>query len=144
VGGIVAWWGAICHEIPGKPLFVFTAFGLGLLLELEAVGVYLSVARNRQFFEFYDQLAKRRDSTNGGIVDSYRRLREHGNSFFIVFLEIALAVVLFEALRLAPSGVAGNARTVTTIWLTVLVIWIVPAVFVWLISTLFERRFRDA
>ena len=142
--GIVAWWAAFHHKIPGKPLFVFTAFGLGLLLELEAFGVYLSVARNRQFFEFYDQLARRRDSAKGEIVDSYRHLREHGNSFFIVFLEIALAVVLFEALKLAPSSVTGNTETVTTTWLAVLVIWIVPAVFVWLISTLFERRFRDA
>jgi hypothetical protein len=73
-------------------------------------------------------------------------MREHGNSFFIVFLEIMLGVVLFEASTLTfknPTG-ADPVVGVVAIYLGVLVAWILPAVFVWLISTFFERRFRDA
>ena len=68
-----------------KTLFCVTAYALVLLLELEIVSVYRSLAGSRLLFEFYDLLDKRR-SSRGELVKSYRHLREHGNSFFIVFL----------------------------------------------------------
>jgi hypothetical protein len=123
-----------------KTLFCVTAYAVVLLLELEIYSVYLSLARSRSLFEFYDLLDKRR-SSRGELVKSYRHLREHGNSFFIVFLEIALAVVLFQTQKIVPAKPTWYLEVA---WLAALAVWIAPAVFVWLISTIFERRFRDS
>jgi hypothetical protein len=131
---------ALHRNFEGRAMFTATVFALALLLEVEFVAVCLSVARNRLLFDFYVRLSRRRNSAKGEIVDSYRHLREHGNSFFIVFLEIALAIVLFEVPKLVTSK---SSTPLTALWLAVLVIWIMPAVCVWLISTIFERRFSD-
>jgi hypothetical protein len=126
--------------------FAFTASCLILLLALEAAAVFFSVKRSEKLFEFYSKLAERRSEPKGEIVDSYRHLREHGNSFFIVFLELGLGVVLFEASKLGPQDSCrpGPVLGIVKIYLSVLVLWIFPAVCVWLISTLFERRFSEA
>lgn len=155
--GPILKWSAICSVSPvlfgilayrygGHDLwFTWTASALGLLLGLQVITVSLALYRNAALFDFYSQLAERRSHAKGEIVDSYRHLREHGNSFFIVFLELALGVVLFEASGLMPQNTASRVPTlgVVRIYLAVIVAWILPAVFVWLISTLFERRFRD-
>jgi hypothetical protein len=140
--GLAACCASVHYRIQGKILFSLTASALALLLELEAISVYFCIARNQLLFAFYDRLDKRRaKSEKGEIVDSYRHLREHGNSFFIVLLEISLAVVLFEIQKLVP---AGSSVPVTAPWLALLVVWIMPAVCIWLISTIFERRFSEA
>jgi uncharacterized membrane protein len=64
--------------------------------------------------------------------------------FFIVMLEILLGVVLFGASAAvghtaAPSTFAFDSRLL--IYLVILVLWILPAVLVWMIGTLFEREF---
>jgi hypothetical protein len=136
---------AFCYGAQGK-WFTCTASAFGLLLGLQIVAVSLSLYRNAALFDFYKQLAERRGQAKGEIVDSYRHLREHGNSFFIVFLEIALGIVLFEASRLTPQNTDRSVSLpgIVKTYLTVLVVWIFPAVFVWLISIFFERRFADA
>jgi hypothetical protein len=126
--------------------FALTAFALTLLLELQVVAICRSVSGSAKLFRFYKRLAAHRKKDGGELVESYRHLREHGNSFFIVFLEISLGVVLFQASKLAPEGRCseGPALGLVEVYLVVLVAWILPAVFVWLISTRFERRFADA
>jgi hypothetical protein len=79
---------------------------------------------------YYSELAKARageSKTVGEYVESYRHLREHGNAFGIVLLEICLATACIAA----PS----------VQWLSVLlVLWILPATGVWLIGTVLETR----
>jgi hypothetical protein len=58
-------------------------------------------------------------------VESYRHLREHGNAFFIVFLELLLGTALFYS----PFP-----------WVALLALWIFPAAGVWLFGTLLENR----
>jgi hypothetical protein len=137
--------GALARLIGDKGnWFALTAFAVTLLLELQVVTVCRSVIGSAKLFRFYKRLAEHR-KTNGEIVESYRHLREHGNSFFIVFLEIALGVVLFQASKLAPEDRCskGLALGLVEVYLLVFVAWIMPAVCVWLISTLLERRFID-
>lgn len=72
------------------------------------------------------------------VVDSYRHMREHGNSSFIFVLEITLAGLCYSILvaneekeallKLASIGV-------------LLVIWALPAMFVHFIGQHIERRF---
>lgn len=84
--------------------------------------------REKNAFYYYDDLVtKRADANEAGreYIESYRHLREHGNAFFIAFLELLLGVALFYS----PIPWAG-----------LLFLWIFPAVGVWFFGTLLENR----
>ncbi len=61
-------------------------------------------------------------------VTSYRHLREHGNAVSIVILEFVLADALLES----PSQVRA---------LGLVVVWLLPATFAWLLGSVLESRF---
>jgi hypothetical protein len=82
-------------------------------------------------FEYYSKLAHRRavaDDARIEYVESYRHLRENGNAFFIILLELLLGAMLFYSNSFGLS------------WSIVLAIWIFPAAFVWLFGTLLESK----
>ncbi len=79
----------------------------------------------------YRELAKQRghDETNGkekgGYIESYRHLREHGNAYAILLAELVFSL----AVRAAPTWyVVGG----------LIVLWVLPAAFVWFIGTWLE------
>lgn len=79
---------------------------------------WLAVARARDKTKLYGK-------QKGEYIESYRHLREHGNAYAILLAEIVLAL----ALDVSPS------------WFFVgglLVLWILPAAFVWFIGTWLE------
>jgi hypothetical protein len=102
-----------------------------------------ALLKRRQLYVFYEKLAKRRQQARGGILDSYRHLREHGNSFFIVSLEIVLGLVFFGVGRYQIKEKLSDDGTFI-MYLVILLLWIVPSVGVWLIATSFEREFSEA
>ena len=61
---------------------------------------------------------------------SYRHLREHGNAMGIIVLEVILASAL------------GNLPSINSA-VVVLVLWILPGVFAWIIGTALEFNFVD-
>lgn len=84
--------------------------------------------REKNAFEYYDHLVKKRAATQGAgqeYMESYRHLREHGNAFFIVLLELLLGAALFYS----PVP-----------WAVLLMLWIFPAAGVWFFGTLLESR----
>lgn len=91
--------------------------------------LWLSMSgREQHSFEYYDQLVKRRASTDAAgteYIESYRHLREHGNAFFIALLELLLGAALFYS----PVP-----------WAIVLMLWILPAAGIWFFATLLESR----
>lgn len=104
----------------------------------------LTLLKSGELFKFYSSLALKREKAKGGITDSYRHLREHGNSFFIVFLEVMLGVILVGASSVVGQSTAPAEpfpHNLVLTYLIILVIWIIPAVCVWLIGTLFELEF---
>ncbi len=71
--------------------------------------------------------AKRQDGTSkyDEFIESYKHLREHGNAFFILLMELVLALVLFSVEK-------------THIALLMALLWIAPACFVWFLGTYLE------
>lgn len=69
------------------------------------------------------------------LVESYRHLREHGNTAFIFFLELILAGLCFL--------IVSNSKSSNHIYLISLLfgIWTVPSVLIHLIGQHLERRF---
>lgn len=112
---------------------------------------------------FYKGLSERRAHLDTGeIVDSYRQLREHGNSLFIVFLEIVLGVILVgtsfvvggrqavpshmsaatpSIAAAAPDTIVLDSRFIPL--LVILALWTLPGVLVWYVATVFERKFSE-
>jgi hypothetical protein len=112
-----------------------SAFGLTLAGALVFVQLVLVAIAQRKDFgkvnNFYDDLVKARyEEAKAGTdyKDSYRHMREHGNAMMIVILEILLGAVL-ATIEKAPALVV------------VLVVWLIPAAYVWVIGSTLEGHF---
>ena len=133
-------------DLAAKVFYAAAAFVFSLIVWLQLIVVVYSLWKSGDLYDFYVRLDKRRLRAEGSIVESYRHLREHGNSFFIVFLEILLALVLFAAgnYEFVATGKEMPRATYVVPYVIILLVWTFPAVLVWLIGTVIERRFCDS
>lgn len=81
-------------------------------------------------FNFYDDLSFLRYYTFTDIMTSYRHLREHGNAYSVLLLEILLGWCLVWAIKVEVY-----------LAIAVLVAWVSPSAFVWVIGTNIEKRY---
>jgi hypothetical protein len=70
-------------------------------------------------------------------IDSYRHMREHGNSGFIFALELGLAAACYGIVRLPKF----DGPEVLSVLGALFALWSVPAVFVHLLGQHLERRY---
>lgn len=70
------------------------------------------------------------------VIESYRHMREHGNSAFIFFLEIILSALCFMLL-----SVNTNANVKLSMVAILFSIWALPAISVHMLGQSIERRF---
>ena len=70
-------------------------------------------------------------------IDSYRHLREHGNSAFIFLLELTLASLAYSVIRRAGLSAMQQLSSIGILF----AIWAAPALFVHLLAQHLERRF---
>jgi hypothetical protein len=83
-----------------------------------------------QIFDYYEKLCVARSSESRHVreyVESYRHMREHGNAFFIVFLELGLAMAAIAVPSLAMLS-------------ALIVVWVLPACVVWILGTVLESK----
>jgi hypothetical protein len=122
-------WG-ISHWFDSGSAFGLILAGGFVLVQL----VVIVIAQGKDFGSinsFYDGLVRARCEENKvgtDYRDSYRHMREHGNAMTIVILEIFLGTVLAKM---------ENA----TALVIVLVGWLIPAAYVWLIGSVIEGHF---
>ena len=128
-----------------KGMLWSSAFLLALIVWLQILAIVRSAVSHRDLFDFYAKLAKKRESSNAQLIESYRHLREHGNAFFVVFMEIAFAAIL-QGVSTLIHAVAPNPSPegIAIAYVGVVVIWISPAVAVWLIGNTIERTLADS
>ncbi len=70
-------------------------------------------------------------------MDTYRHLREHGNSAFIFLLELVLAALAFCVVAKPGQSPANQLSAIGLLF----AIWALPSVFVHLLAQHLERRF---
>ncbi|MFZ0773294.1 MAG: hypothetical protein WCA49_23110 [Candidatus Sulfotelmatobacter sp.] len=70
-------------------------------------------------------------------MDTYRHLREHGNSAFIFLLELGLAALVYCVITKSNKTAPEQLGVIAVL----LAIWAIPAVLVHLIAQHMERRF---
>lgn len=114
--------------------------------------VWSCLRQRSKLFLFYKLLAINRASSKGGMVESYRHMREHGNAFGIVFFEMMLAVFLFAATKyfsyiypvISPDIPIPSTPEIAAVCGFVVLAWIFPASLVWLIGCVIEQDFVDS
>jgi hypothetical protein len=131
-------------EANTKIICAVTAFMLSMITSLQLVFLVPSLLWHERLYTFYVRLASSRAISTGDLTNSYKHLREHGNSFFIVFLEFALGGVLYTASRYTFIAKESFSNNSLATYLLIIMLWMMPAVLVWLVGTLFEKNFVDA
>lgn len=103
-------------------------YGLIILAVLNKFSVIEQFYRNLSIVRAEAIPGKDKSSTPGfEYVISYRHLREHGNAFLIVLLEVVLAYALFHS----PSQMFA---------IVFLFLWLLPATAVWCLGIVLESR----
>lgn len=108
--------------------WLYVPYGIIVLLQIAILPWRLDTVR-----QLYVGLAQKRAMrwANGSwvkeYVESYRHLREHGNAFLIILMEVILATALYEA-------------DSTIRFFTLAIIWITPATFSWFLGTWLEFK----
>lgn len=84
-------------------------------------------------------IGKRAIGANLEFVESYKHIREHGNSFLIVIFQFLLAVPLFMIVGLAktPESTISNL-------MTLVILWIFPGSFIWMFGNKLENYLQDS
>lgn len=126
-----------------KLICALSTFILSSITFLQLIFIFNAVRHHKKLYEFYLRLSEKRESATGDITNSYKHLREHGNSFFIVLLELALGCALFTASRYKFIQPQSSSDVSVIYFVLIVLLWIFPAVFVWLVGTLFERNFSE-
>lgn len=126
-----------------KMICAATACVLSMITALQLIFLIPSLFWHKRLYEFYVKLASRRAISTGDLTNSYKHLREHGNSFFIVLLEFALGGVLYTASKYTFIFKDTSKDDIIIAYLLIILLWMMPAVLVWLVGTLFERNFID-
>jgi hypothetical protein len=104
----------------------YVPFSLVLLIEILAICWPELVKVRKSYVDLVVKRARRKEeSAVKEYVESYQHLREHGNAFLILLLEVILAAALYAANT--PTRFFG-----------LLVIWIIPAGYVWYLGTWLE------
>lgn len=126
-------------------LIVLSASFFLAVLVPEYLACMLLMLRKKQIYIGMRRLAKARkeDRNEGGFIDSYRHMREHGNSILIVLLEIILGGTLLGMLHVITEDnqIADKASTFAASSMPLLIFWALPGAGVWLLATWIERRF---
>lgn len=128
-------------------IFFLISLSLVIIFSIFQCCVLYKVSKKGRGYAYMVRLAKAKNGKtpntviNAGyikdITDSYKHLREHGNTALIILLEILLAFILYFSLRFEREKGFMDFSIVSII----LIIWVFPAALVYFYGHLLERKF---
>ena len=134
-----------------KRIANFNFFAFVIIIMAPAGLAFSLIFFRKRAYRFYKQLAKARarQGDSGELITSYRHLREHGNSIFIVVLEAVFGLMMLSAYRVASSLQDVHPRLLYApqfyLYGVIAAVWILPGVAIWIFATLIENEFlRDS
>lgn len=153
-------WSYHANKVSMKVLYVCSTLAIAMISFLifsQGRALYIGLHDTQGMWKFYRKLDQnRRNRDNRELIDSYRHLREHGNAFFVVLLELVLGLCLFVAGKVSifpadiivacASGDIPCRENVSTGLLQTIIlvlIWIIPAAVVWAIGCFLEAEFAN-
>jgi len=93
----------------------------------------------KKSLEYYQEIIKKRKIIdNAEYIESYRHMREHGNSFLIVVFQVFLSFPLYS---ICSSDWETPKQTVYI--LATIFFWIIPAASIWAYATRIESNLQN-
>ncbi len=134
-----------CHGVDGSPGMVSYAYGYSYALarrrgkstETKTQTTATTGSADDDLDDDEQVTTTRRVLWHKDYMDTYRHLREHGNSAFIFLLELGLAALVYCVVTKSGKSAEQQLSAVGILF----AIWAIPAVFVHLIAQHLERRF---
>jgi hypothetical protein len=112
------------------------------LLVIFQVRILLSIFRTswQQTIDYYLVIVnKRNENIDSGYVESYKHLREHGNSFLIVAFQFFLAFPIFIFVSQPTIAREDSIRHL----IMIVLVWVLPAATIWLFGNKLENNLQS-
>lgn len=109
--------------------------------------LYRILRNESEFFDFYKKLSKKRSQPEfTDARETYSHLREHSNAFFIVAVEVSVfSLVIFIINYFEAKSIPSEGHIhIFHVLIFALLVWIVPAIFMWSAANRLERKFCDS
>lgn len=110
-----------------------TLITAGILVLVQIALLFVEYHQGNVVLQFYEQLHRTRLYPKI-TLDSYRHLREHGNAFFIVVLEL-----MFFSVAMSMLKIFGHHPY----WPILLILWVVPGAAVYFLGHRIEALLRE-
>jgi len=110
-------------------------FGFLISVQLILIGEIFFLSWDKVIGYYELTVARRNDPMNLEFVESYKHIREHGNSFLIVLFQFLLAVPIFVLVVLERDAERSIAN-----FLIIILFWIFPASLIWLFGNKLENH----
>jgi hypothetical protein len=135
------WW---CPRRASDALWqegVGVVFALLIIAQLVVILFSVSSKRGKLLADYCMRVSLRRViGKNEGFVETYRHMREHGNSYMIVFFELVLGIVFFAFVNSGEViGVPPDSYIVVGRLVTIVIMWVFPTMLVWIVGLRLEN-----
>lgn len=130
---------AACGDLNLTQAGGLSTYFLMLLLQLQVVWGILKSRWNEAISYYITIINKRKTGDHAEYVESYRHMREHGNSFLIVIFQMLLALPLY-ILACAPD--IDQLVSIRNIFV-ILFFWTTPAAFIWVYAIKIENNLQN-
>lgn len=126
---------------PYKKAEILAVFIFVMLIMLQVHIVY-SIFRTswHETIDYYIAIVKKRNEhKDSGYVESYKHIREHGNSFLIVAFQFFLAIPIFVFV----SQPTIASEDVIQHLLVIVLLWVLPAATIWFFGNKLENNLQS-
>jgi hypothetical protein len=113
---------------------------LWIVVSLQGFLIFRVLRSPQDTEKLYDEISAKRPLFPD-FVESYRHMREHGNSVSIVLGELLLTYCLWE---IHPSATCGPDESAVILYFGLLIaFWLAPSAFVWIVGTRLEEHLTE-
>lgn len=125
----------------------FLFISASLVVVLQVLTVFLILLRRNAIYIRMKMLASAREENRnkGEFIDSYRHLREHGNSILILILEAILGGCLLGIVYTLTGNpeIENELRHIGSASFVLLLFWVLPGGCVWIFASWIEAKFAS-
>ncbi|MDY0095888.1 MAG: hypothetical protein RBT80_24595 [Candidatus Vecturithrix sp.] len=126
---------------PHKTIESLVVFMFVMLIMLQ-VQIVFSIFRTswQETIDYYLVIVKKRNEhKDSGYVESYKHIREHGNSFLIVAFQFFLALPIFMFVSQPTIASEDAIRHL----LVIVLLWVLPAATIWFFGNKLENNLQS-
>lgn len=114
-------------------------FVMLIMLQVQIVGSIFRTSWQETINYYLAIVEKRNEHKDSGYVESYKHIREHGNSFLIVAFQFFLAFPIFMFVSQPTIASEDAIRHL----LIIVLVWVLPAATIWFFGNKLENNLQS-